>query len=119
MITFEGVNYIDKYISDKNEYIQAYIQGYEFTIIEHVYEKNNKNYKYNNKTLEFDEIILDIKCRRYDDEINYPELSDEEAFDKIFKEMELFNTFSKYNYGQKYYPESDPKYAWSKGYFPK
>ena len=26
-------------------------------------------------------------------EINYPELSDEEAFDKIFKEMNLFNTF--------------------------
>ena len=28
-------------------------------------------------------------------EINYPELGDEEAFDKIFKEMNLFKTFVK------------------------
>ena len=58
MITFKGINYIDKYNSDNNEYLQAFIQGYEFTSIDHVYEKNNKNYIYNILTLKFDEIIL-------------------------------------------------------------
>ena len=96
-ISFKGVNYIDKYNAKKynNEYLQAVLQGYEFTIIDHIYEKNNKNYYYNNKTLKFDEILLDLKCQRKGDKINYPELSDEEAFDKIYKEMELSETLQR------------------------
>ena len=45
MINFKVPNYIDKYNVEKynSEYLQAYIQGYEFTIIDHIYEKNNKN----------------------------------------------------------------------------
>ena len=44
MISFKGVNYIDKYNAEKynNEYLQAFIQGYEFTIIVEIYEKNKK-----------------------------------------------------------------------------
>ena len=97
MISFKGVNYIDKYNPEKynNEYLQAFLQGYEFTIIDHIYEKNNKNYYYNNIMLKFDEIILDMKCQRKGDEINYPKLSDKKAFEKVFKEMELSETFSR------------------------
>ena len=120
-ISFKGVNYIDRYNAEKynNEYLQAVLQGYEFTIIDHIYEKNNKNYYYNNKTLKFDEILLDVKCQRKGDKIRYPELSDEEAFDKIYKEMKLSETFAKVVYSQNYYPESDlffPKhkyYVWN------
>ena len=104
MINFKLVDYIEKYKAEKynNEYLQAFLQGYEFTIIEHIYEKNNKNYKYNNITLKFDEIKLHLKCQRKGDEINYPELSDEEAFDKVFREMDLRyislkNVYKKYN----------------------
>ena len=106
MIHFKVVNYIDKYASEEynNEYLQAYIQGYEFTFIDHIYEKNNKNYKYNNITLKFDEIKLDIKCQRKGDKINYPELSDKEAFDKVFREMDLRTTNVK-NIYKKYNPE--------------
>ena len=106
MMHFKVVNYIDKYASKEynNEYLQAYIQGYEFTIIDHIYEKNNKNYKYNNITLKFDEIKLDIKCQRKGDKINYPELSDKEAFDKVFREMDLRTTNVK-NIYKKYNPE--------------
>ena len=106
MMHFKVVNYIDKYASEEynNEYLQAYIQGYEFTIIDHIYEKNNKNYKYNNITLKFDEIKLHIKCQRKGDEINYPELSDKEAFDKVFREMDLRTTNVK-NIYKKYNPE--------------
>jgi hypothetical protein len=66
MIPIKGVYYIDDYIAKiyNNEYLQAVIQGYEFTIIDHIYEKNNKNYKYNDITLKFDEIKLDIKCQK-------------------------------------------------------
>ena len=41
MISFKGVNYIDKYNVEKynNEYLQAFIKGYEFTIIDHIQEK--------------------------------------------------------------------------------
>ena len=94
MIHFKGIPYIDKYKTEKynNEYLQAFLQGYEFTIIDNIYEKDNKNYKYNNNTIKFDEIKLDIKCQRKGDGINYPELIDKEAFDKVFKEMELCNT---------------------------
>ena len=111
MISFKGVNYIDKYNAEEynNEYLQAFLQGYEFTIIDHIYEKNNKNYYYNNITLKFDEILLDMKCQRKGDEINYPELSDKEAFDKVYKEMELSETFARVVYSQKY-PESDLEY---------
>ncbi len=106
MMHFKVVNYIDKYASEEynNEYLQAYIQGYEFTFIDHIYEKNNKNYKYNNITLKFDEIKLDIKCQRKGDKINYPELSDKEAFDKVFREMDLRTTNLK-NIYKKYNPE--------------
>ena len=91
MIDFKEIKYFfDKYTPNINsEYIQAFLQGYDFTIIDHIYEKNNKNYKYNNRTLKFDEIKLDIKCYRKGDDINYPELNDEEAFDKVFREMNL------------------------------
>ena len=45
-----------------NEYLQAMRQSYEFTFKDHLYEKNNKYYKYNNKTLKFDELGDEIKC---------------------------------------------------------
>ncbi len=106
LVHFKLENYIDKYNvnENNNEYLQAFLQGYEFTIIEHIYEKNNKNYKYNNITLNFDEIKLDIKCQRKGDEINYPELSDKEAFDKVFREMDL-RYYSLKNVYKKYNPE--------------
>ena len=110
MIHFKGVNYIDKYNAENynNEYLQAFIQGYEFTIIDHIYEKNNKNYQYNNITLKFDEIKLDIKCQRKGDKINYPELTDKEAFDKVFREMDLRYTSLK-NIYRKYNPKKPVK----------
>ena len=122
MMHFKVVNYIDKYASKEynNEYLQAYIQGYEFTIIDHIYEKNNKNYKYNNITLKFDEIKLDIKCQRKGDKINYPELSDKEAFDKVFREMDLRTTNEK-NIYKKYNPEkpkADDSYLGGRYYPP-
>ena len=122
MMHFKVVNYIDKYASKEynNEYLQAYIQGYEFTIIDHIYEKNNKNYKYNNITLKFDEIKLDIKCQRKGDKINYPELSDKEAFDKVFREMDLRTTNVK-NIYKKYNPEkpkADDSYLGGRYYPP-
>ena len=66
MMPINGVYFIDDDIAKiyNNEYLQAIIQGYEFTIIDHIYEKNNKNYKYNDITLNFDEIKLDIKCKK-------------------------------------------------------
>ena len=66
MIPIKGLYYIDEVIAKRynNEYLQAVIQGYEFTIIDHIYEKNDKNYKYNFITLKFDEINLDIKCQK-------------------------------------------------------
>ena len=122
MMHFKVVNYIDKYASEEynNEYLQAYIQGYEFTFIDHIYEKNNKNYKYNNITLKFDEIKLDIKCQRKGDKINYPELSDKEAFDKVFREMDLRTTNVK-NIYKKYNPEkpkADDSYLGGRYYPP-
>ena len=122
MMHFKVVNYIDKYASEEynNEYLQAYIQGYEFTFIDHIYEKNNKNYKYNNITLKFDEIKLDIKCQRKGDKINYPELSDKEAFDKVFREMDLRTTnekniYKKYNQEK---PKADDSYLGGRYYPP-
>ena len=152
MIPIKGVYFIDDDIAKiyNNEYLQANIQGYEFTIIDHIYEKNNKNYKYNDITLKFDEIKLDLKCKKISecsigsdekcnscdseqkeycdtcnegyylseedktqckkletdgDEIYYPELSEKEAFDKVFKEMGLRDTFVKNVYCQKHNPK--------------
>ena len=152
MIPIKGVYYIDNKIAKiyNNEYLQAVIQGYEFTIIDHIYEKNNKNYRYNDITLKFDEIKLDIKCQKNSecsigsdekcgscdseqneycdacnegyylseddktkckkfetdgDEINYPELSEKEAFDKVYKEMGLRDTEVKNIYCQIHNPE--------------
>jgi hypothetical protein len=153
MIPIKGVYYIDDDIAKRynNEYLQAAIQGYEFTIIDHIYEKNNKNYKYNDLTLSFDEIKLNIKCKKSyecsigdnencktcdseekkncdscndgyylskddktkciksiikdDDVINYPELSEKEAFDKIYKEMGLRDTFVENIYCQQHNPK--------------
>ena len=151
MIPLKGVYYIDYEIAHKynNEYLQSVIQGYEFTIVDHIYEKNDKNYKYNDITLKFDEVKLDIKCQKNfeciigygekcktcnsnineycgscnegyyiseddktqckkysidDDEINYPELSEKEAFDKIYKEMGLHHT----NVEKIYYRQHNP-----------
>ena len=39
-----------------NEYFQSVRQEYEFTFMDHIYTKDKKYYKYNNKTLTFDEI---------------------------------------------------------------
>ena len=152
MIPIKGVYYIDDDIAKiyNNEYLQAIMQGYEFTIIDHIYEKNNKNYKYNDITLKFDEIKLDIKCKKNTectigsdekcntcdseqneycdacnegyylseddktqckkfetdgDEINYPELSDKEAFEKVYKEMGLRDTFVENVYCQQHNPK--------------
>ena len=152
MIPIKGVYYIDDDIAKiyNNEYLQAVVQGYDFTLIDHIYEKNNKNYKYNDITLKFDEIKLDIKCQKssecsigFDekcnscdpeqkeycdtcnegyylseddkttckkfktdgDEINYPELSEKEAFDKVYKEMGLRDTYVEKIYCQQHNPK--------------
>ena len=45
-----------------NEYLQSDIQGYKFTSMEHIYEKDKKYFKYNiynNEIRIFDEIKLD------------------------------------------------------------
>jgi surface protein len=42
-----------------NEYFQSVRQGYDFTCIDHIYQKNDKKYKYNDKTLNFDEVAAD------------------------------------------------------------
>ena len=67
MIPIKGVYYIDDDIAKiyNNEYLQAVMQGYEFTLIDHIYEKNNKNYKYNDikpeaKNLKFMSMKLNI-----------------------------------------------------------
>ena len=46
-----------------------------------------------------------MKSQRKGEQINYHELSDKEAFDIIFKEMELSETFVKNIYSQKYNPD--------------
>ena len=48
------------------------------------------------------------QCKKFetdDDEIHYPELSEKEAFDKIFKEMGLRNTLVKNVYCQQHNPK--------------
>ena len=39
-----------------NDYFQSVIQEYKFTHQDHIYEKNNKIYRYNNHSLKFEEI---------------------------------------------------------------
>ena len=39
------------------------------------------------------------------EEINYPELSDEEAFDKVYKKMSLRDTYINKNYCQQHNPK--------------
>ena len=58
MILIKGVNDIDDVIDKtyNNEYLQAVIQRYEFTFMDHIYEKNKKYYLYNDKELIFNEI---------------------------------------------------------------
>ena len=47
-----------------NEYFQSVRQGYDFTCIDHIYQKDDKKYKYNNKTLNFDEVAADeLTCK--------------------------------------------------------
>ncbi len=48
MISLE-IDRIDDNIAKthNNEYLQAVVQGYEFTPIDHIYSKDNKTYTYN------------------------------------------------------------------------
>ena len=50
-------------IKFNNEYFQSVLQKYEFTFIDHIYEKNQKYYKYNYQTLTFNEIQDGLKCK--------------------------------------------------------
>ena len=65
--------------------MQSLRQGYSFTFKDHLYEKNNKYYKYNDKTLKFDENIIDIKC-------NESESENEEENNEKSKENEKYET---------------------------
>ena len=58
MIPINGLYYLDEDIANtyNNEYLQAVIQGYKFTFMDHIYAKVKKFYKYNDKALKFDEI---------------------------------------------------------------
>ena len=40
----------------KNEYLQSVLQGYKFTFMDHIYEKDKKYYKYNDSENKFDEV---------------------------------------------------------------
>ena len=57
MISLKIIGYLHCYIN--NEYLQPAIQGYKFTFMEHIYEKDKKYYKYNYKVGKFDEIKFD------------------------------------------------------------
>ena len=60
MVPIKGVYYIDDYFSKDitDEYLQSVLQGYEFTFMDHIYERDKKYYKYNDRTNKFDEIEL-------------------------------------------------------------
>ena len=47
-----------------DEYFQCIRQNYDFTCIDHIYQKDNKKYIYNNKTLKFDVLndTYNLKC---------------------------------------------------------
>ena len=164
MIPINGLYFIKDSIAKKynNEYLQSVIQGYNFTIMDHIYEKNNKNYKYNDITLNFDEIKLDIKCQKNyqcvigsnekcnscdstqnefcdscnegyylsnedktqckkllidGEEINHPELSETETFNKIYKEMNLHDTYVNKVYYQKPNSENPKNYIMMQKHF--
>ena len=63
MLAYNGQNVLNYYAGEEfnDEYLQLVRQGYEFTYIDHIYQKNDKYYKYNNKTLLFDE-IEELQC---------------------------------------------------------
>ena len=42
-------------LRSKNEYLKSAMQGYNFTFMKHIYEKDKKYYKYNNVTNSFNE----------------------------------------------------------------
>ena len=59
----QNQSYYSEGFKFNNEYFQSVLQKYEFTFIDHIYEKNQKYYKYNYQTLAFDEIQGDLKCK--------------------------------------------------------
>ena len=93
-----------------NEYFQCIRQGYDFTCIDHIYQKNGKKYKYNDKTLSFDEIDENYEYKCYDknqcnpDDINYPELSLEEALEKVKNDKLTPESNSSKIYYSNYFP---------------
>ena len=60
MISIKGSYYVNDCIGQgyNNEYLQAVFQGYKFTFMAHIYEKDKKYYKYNDILLKYDEINL-------------------------------------------------------------
>ena len=62
MIPIKGLYFIgNRIVKDYNdEYLQSVIQGYNFTFMDHIYEKDKKYYKYNDATLKFDTITFDL-----------------------------------------------------------
>ena len=44
----------------QKEYLQVVRQGYRFTFKDHIYEKDDKIFKYNIQTLDFEEIQSDL-----------------------------------------------------------
>ena len=61
MVPLKGIYYINDKVakSINDEYLQAVIQGYKFTFMDHIYEKDNKYYKYKDGFYEFEEIKFD------------------------------------------------------------
>ena len=62
MIFLEGLNYfytneIDE--RSENEYLKSAMEGYKFTSMNYIYEKDKKYYKYNDVAKIFDEIKID------------------------------------------------------------
>ena len=62
MIPIKGLYSIDDRIAKEydDDYLQSVMQGYKFTFMDHIYEKDKKYYKYNDLTLKFDEINFDL-----------------------------------------------------------
>ena len=58
MIPIKGLYYVNVYSVEgyNNEYLQAVLQGYKFTFMDHIYEKDKKYYKYNDSENKFDEV---------------------------------------------------------------
>ena len=127
MIELEGLYHISPYYTNlliyfenyqnsiqgeeyNNEYFQCVRQGYDFTCIDHIYQKNGKKYKYNKETLSFDEIDENYEYKCYDknqcnpDDINYPELSLEEALEKVKNDKLTPESYSSKIYYSNYFP---------------